>query len=787
MIYQQLILIVTISFKLIIGIMVLRTQSPLLETAFAEIMNSSLHNLHRFTICARFFPYQFQDTFKHHQGIISTLSTTYEDDSVLFGSITTGNCNKTGFGGCMEYYKKEIGDKWKYGRAFGWTRGQNSKSSWDRYLGFLKPLQWYGTCIAIDLTEKTYDLFIENETYSFENSFGKLNFDANILLFNVLGKEKMPFYGEITDLNVWTKEQSRIEINKFMSCEKQSSGDFLSWKSVDLNLNGVDKVEKNFFDVCRQNYREPIVVYANLAKTQEENIKFCKNIGSSVATAKNEEELKKMNDIFSKTDRNIRTVAGYFFLGFIFDVNSFVDINNKSITTNWDQHKNYSSVGKNPTCLVSEAGTVIYGDNCDFATNPMCKAKESLTDFQLRGVCLDSGADTRFIFINSTFLLGYLNTEIVFLSNETQWIIRNSTSKIALATLNNTSVFPIGKHKWHFPNINCTDTNQTHRTLFLHLDVAQPGHFCCDDGTCLDWESSVSDSVPQCAGGEDEDPCPIEKCGLDFINPGPRALPDQPIIEKKEIDGVMTLVKTEVKANVTVIDILSISETEGIFELYFVVQLMWKDVFAKYINLKDDENMNFFGENASKVIWTPSLNFFQWKPLETMEFGTRLLIQKNTSVTPILSAGMDSIYIQEVYLGSQHFLKYITKKRAQFLCQFDKIKNYPHGRQECSMGFYIKGHSNNMTDLIPEYLDLEYLEENVVIGDYILKSWRYEADTERASGEKRLKVTMILEREFLGIFMVTYFPSILMNLINQASNFISGDSRHVGWKLYSNL
>ena len=166
--------------------MVLRTQTPLLETAFAEIMNSSLHDLHRFTICARFFPYQFQDTFKHHQGIISTLSTTYEEDSVLFGSTTTGNCS---FGGCIEYYRKEINEKWKYGRAFGWTRGRNSKSSWDRYLGYLKPRQWHAICIAIDLTEKTYDLLIENETYSFGNSFDKLSFDANILLFNVLGKQ----------------------------------------------------------------------------------------------------------------------------------------------------------------------------------------------------------------------------------------------------------------------------------------------------------------------------------------------------------------------------------------------------------------------------------------------------------------------------------------------------------------------------------------------------------------------------------------------------------------------
>ena len=683
---------------------------------------------------------------------------------ILFGSTTTGNCT---FEGCLEYIKKAVGDKWKYGRAFGWSCGRNAKSTWERYSGYLKPKQWYGICTVIDVSVNTFDLFIENEIYNFENSFDKSSFEENIQLFNKQGEEKNPFYGEITDLNVWSKIRSRSEINQFISCDKQGSGDFLSWKSVHLKLNGLDKIERPFSDVCRKDIEEPNVVYTNLVNSQEEHLRFCKSIGSLVATAKNEEQLENL------LDTRISSID-HVFLGFIFDADALVDINNHSITTNWDSHKNYTPVGENPSCLVSD-GSLIFGDSCNFALKPICKAKESFTDFQLRGVCLDSGADTRFIFINSTFLLGYLNSEMVFLTNKTQWIIRNSTSNMVLATLNKTSDFPIGKHRWHFTNgINCTDTNETHRTLFLHLDVTQPGHFCCDDGTCMDWQATVGDSVPQCPGGEDEDPCPGNKCGLNFINPGLGSFADQPNMQKKEINGVMTLVKTQVRANVTIIDVLSISETEGMFQLYFVVQLMWKDVLAKYVNLKDDENMNFFEEKDSKVIWTPSLGFFQWKPLETMDFGTRMLIQKNTDVQPVLSAGMDSVFFQEVYFGNDHFLKYITKQRAQFLCQFDKIKNYPHGYQECSMGFYIKGHSNNMTNLTADHLEAK---ENVVIGDYIVKFWRYEAETERESGEHRLKVTMTLVRKFQGIFLVTYFPSILMNVINQASNFISGDSR----------
>ena len=763
MILKKVWILFFVLFKQSNGIMILQSQSPLLNTAFAEIGNSSLEGLDRFTICARFFPYQFQDSFSNRQGIITT-----DERTVLLGSTTTGKCN---FQGCREYFKNLAGDKWKYGRAFSWTLGNNSHSSFDRFMSPLKPQQWYGMCIVIDLTINAYKIHIENETVSYSNHFDKWNFRENITLFNMrVGGDRRPFYGQITDVNVWGNDLTEMEIKNFISCEKPISGDYLAWDIAILKTYGLDMVEKDFNQVCRNEKVSAIAIYPNQVKSQKDNLQFCKKIGSEVATAHNDEELKKLYDIFSKSDIT-SDVTEFLFFGIIFTVKGWVDINNNSITTNWDNHRNYKSLeGATATCLVSD-GSTIYGEICSFTIYPICKETETFTGFQLRGVCLNSGADTQYIFINSTFLLGYLNTEMVFLINETRWIIRNTTSRYVIATLNGTTAFPIGKNKWHFSNgSNCTDGNETFRTLFLHLDVAQPGNFCCDDGTCLDWESAVGNSVPQCEGGEDEDPCP--SCGLSFITPGVGTLYDQPNLERIEVDGVLSLVRTKLRANFTVIDVFSISETEGTFEIYFVVQLMWKDVLAKYVSLKDDENMNFFEDH--KIIWTPSVGFFHWRPLEAMDYGTKMLIQKNTDIGPTLSAGIDSIEIQEVYFGRDHYLKYVTKQRAKFLCNFDKIRYYPHGHQECSMGFYIKGHANNMTYMVPEHLEAE---DNVVIGDYILKAWRYEADTERASGEQRLKVTMILVRKFHGIFMVTYFPSILMNVINQASNLISGDSR----------
>ena len=37
---------------------------------------------------------------------------------------------------------------------------------------------------------------------------------------------------------------------------------------------------------------------------------------------------------------------------------------------------------------------------------------------------------------------------------------------------------------------------------------------------------------------------------------------------------------------------------------------------------------------------------------------------------------------------------------------------------------------------------------------------------------------IVLSRKFLSIFMVTYLPTILMNMINQATNYITGNTRY---------
>ena len=111
----------------------------------------------------------------------------------------------------------------------------------------------------------------------------------------------------------------------------------------------------------------------------------------------------------------------------------------------------------------------------------------------------------------------------------------------------------------------------------------------------------------------------------------------------------------------------------------------------------------------------------------------------------------------------------------RFFCNFDGVAKYPFEKQNCDFYFYLEGSANNLT-LIKSHLDAP---SNKIIGGYKLSGWEIKAnEAYPRSGKKMVKVTVSLTKNPLSIFMVTYLPTILMNLINQATNYITGDSKY---------
>ena len=122
--------------------------------------------------------------------------------------------------------------------------------------------------------------------------------------------------------------------------------------------------------------------------------------------------------------------------------------------------------------------------------------------------------------------------------------------------------------------------------------------------------------------------------------------------------------------------------------------------------------------------------------------------------------GNDSLQPNETYTGNRNPLIMKMMYHGGFYCDFDRIALYPFDNQECSVELYIIGSSKAL--LIPMVI-LDSGPSS--IGQYDVKEWKL------TGGNNSLKCTVYLGRNIASIFMVTYLPTILMNLVNQATNY----------------
>ena len=91
----------------------------------------------------------------------------------------------------------------------------------------------------------------------------------------------------------------------------------------------------------------------------------------------------------------------------------------------------------------------------------------------------------------------------------------------------------------------------------------------------------------------------------------------------------------------------------------------------------------------------------------------------------------------------------------------------------CRISFYLDGISNYLTDISPSFVKTG----QDTFGDFVIKNWRIGHKKDDKHG-KMIEISMTLTRDITRIFMITFLPTILMNLVNQASNYITGQDKY---------
>ena len=243
------------------------------------------------------------------------------------------------------------------------------------------------------------------------------------------------------------------------------------------------------------------------------------------------------------------------------------------------------------------------------------------------------------------------------------------------------------------------------------------------------------------------------------------------LLPPSKFDSVMQSI-TIVKGNFTVLDLLDIDEIDSTFDIYFKLDMSWYDINLKYLFLNDLDDKNGFNQSELIKMWRPEIQFIHIANNDdVITFGDKIFVKKETK-SPHLSGGLDTLKVSEIYEGSDHSINILMKRKIKFTCPFENIQDYPFGIQKCSLHFYISGVANGLTKFNCSIVAPPYK----TVGQYNVEQWMLEP--EMKDGDSVVTVTMTLSRSFSSIFMVTYLPTILMNIINQATNYLTVTDRY---------
>ena len=286
----------------------------------------------------------------------------------------------------------------------------------------------------------------------------------------------------------------------------------------------------------------------------------------------------------------------------------------------------------------------------------------------------------------------------------------------------------------------------------------------------------MCDDIPNCRDKSDERNCDMVKMPdhhYEKIRP-----PSQIIkVNNKEVFSFV-----DVFATFTILDVLEINDAGSFFDVFFKLGLQWRDLHLKFEFLKDNPSMNALNESIAEKIWVPKINFFH--PAGShIDFGNTKFIEKGDAKA-MMTQDVDKLTSREIYQGKDAVINYVMKKRMQISCAFENVIHYPFGSQICKIHFFIEGTSNSLTNFKPE----EIINLGpTMLGQYFIQNWRIDEDTISGTEEKMITASVTLSRHFLSVFMVTYLPTILMNIINQTINYISGSTKESSLSLLTFL
>ena len=646
----------------------------------AEVANSSLKGYEEFTLCARVLTHQFR-TVDQRAAFISLV-----DSPLLAYSVGLPQYRESSL-----FLSLKMGDAWRYKRVFAWY--QHDFRGFD-FFPVWQPGHWNSVCISVSKKRTSITFNVNGKKVGGTNRLDHRDLidrhPGNVFLMNSKNMNT-PSDGAISDVNIWGRVLSEQEMKDWEHCRDDPGGAVISWQTAEINTENLLVSHLDREEMCLKNRTGKTYSRFNKKRNFHQTEKFCANVGGRQFTV----HQQSYREISSVNDKEMfKDCAPFFFTGFQMKDNTWIDVNNGESLTwgNWidgDPQDN-----KRFDCILQlfDTGKIFNSFCADSSVCPICQMEEGRENFILRGVCVESAVDAMFVMLNSDQFLGYTNSMMRYSVERSRWeIVSTINTTNVLAFMRTQSDFPLGLNDWYFLDSNCSDPGQEFRALHFHLDVKQPGHFCCDDGTCLD-SQLVCDDFSDCDDGSDENNCTF----INFNLHSPKHNTETPPTEIK--NGK----KKPIVLNATfnVLDIFGIDEVDSTFDLHFILEIQWSHHFISFEFLKSNDYHNFLLKTLKENMWIPKVEFSEIAEViqSSRNDNDNVIVLRRGK--PRLDTHLDSVRSSEVYTGQENPMKILIERRIKFSCSFDSIKNFPFGRQKCSLKFQLVEASNHIKTIV---------------------------------------------------------------------------------------
>ena len=234
--------------------------------------------------------------------------------------------------------------------------------------------------------------------------------------------------------------------------------------------------------------------------------------------------------------------------------------------------------------------------------------------------------------------------------------------------------------------------------------------------------------------------------------------PNQRVLEMFNL----TFPLLEITTNITINKIFNIDDDNSAFSVIFQVEFEWNDLNLKFNYLSKSMNLNIISKEEWKKIWKPELSFavLTGTAVSPKILDEELLVNRSSEGS--LTNNIETLFHNESYDGATNSIYFKRLYQGDFVCQYDGVSQYPFGTNRCHFRMYLRGIANKMTKL--NLMPLNVVADNMV-GEFIVD--RYFLEDKPRHQLNTIIVSFELLRSRTSIILVTYLPTILMNMINQ--------------------